>query len=520
MEGAYIAVDNVQCEQPLVTGAYVAPTVRLKNVGIEAANNINVELSTESEYIELLHTTATVPSIAPDGTYDIVDAFDFNTAVNIPNGTRVRFFVTCTSGSDVWEGRFDLTFGAPEFAIANISNTELTPGGNGTITFDIANNGGANAENAILEIYSSSSDLTLENNSFEISNIEAGATVNQSIGITVNSAVEIGSTYEINYIVTAGHYSTSGTYTITVGNIIEGFETGDFSMYDWTFSGNANWSIVNSGAYAGTYCAKSGYISDNQQTDLVLTVEILADGNISFYKKVSSENNYDKLFFYIDNQERGNWSGEVAWGQESYPVTAGTHTFKWTYKKDSSVSNGSDCAWVDEIQFPPTNVILSLDPVTDLVANVNESAVDLTWTASADAVSYIIYRNGEEIANQAGTTYTDFVNEGIYSYSVVATDGNGRFSAPASVTISMGTVGVEESTLDNVSVYPNPVSSMLTISGEAEYTYTMYNGMGQVVANGTANGVEQINVESMAKGIYFLHIATGTQVRVEKVVVE
>jgi hypothetical protein len=44
--------------------------------------------------------------------------------------------------------------------------------------------------------------------------------------------------------------------------------------------------------------------------------------------------------------------------------------------------------------------------------------------------------------------------------------------------------------------------------------------MGQVVANGTANGIEQINVESMAKGIYFLHIATGTQVRVEKVVVE
>ena len=154
------------------------------------------------------------------------------------------------------------------------------------------------------------------------------------------------------------------------------------------------------------------------------------------------------------------------------------------------------------------------------MANVNESAVDLTWTASADAASYIIYRNGEEIANQAGTTYTDFVNEGIYSYSVVATDGNGRFSAPASVTISMGTVGVEESTLDNVSVYPNPVSSMLTISGEAEYTYTMFNGMGQMVANGKANGIEQINVSDMAKGIYFLHIATGTQVRVEKVVVK
>ena len=39
-------------------------------------------------------------------------------------------------------------------------------------------------------------------------------------------------------------------------------------------------------------------------------------------------------------------------------------------------------------------------------------------------------------------------------------------------------------------------------------------------ANGKANGIEQINVSDMAKGIYFLHITTGTQVRVEKVVVK
>ena len=39
LDGAYIAVDDVQCEQSLVTGAYVAPTVSIKNVGIAAANN-------------------------------------------------------------------------------------------------------------------------------------------------------------------------------------------------------------------------------------------------------------------------------------------------------------------------------------------------------------------------------------------------------------------------------------------------------------------------------------------------
>lgn len=521
MEGAYVAIDNVECEQPLVTGAYVTPTVALKNVGIETAENINVVLSTESEYIELVGTTATVPSLAPDQVYPIADAFSFNTDVNIPNNTKVRFFVTCTAGDDTWEGKFDLTFGAPEFAITNISNTELTPGGNGTITFDIANNGGANAENAVLEVYTSSNDLMLAANSFDLGDITTGTSISFPVDVTVNSGVEIGSTYEVNYLVTAGHYSTSGSYTITVGNIVETFETGDFTLYDWQFSGSANWTIVSDGAYAGSYCAKSGVISDSQQTDLILTIDILADGEISFYKKVSSENNWDWLRFYIDNVQKGEWSGNAAWSQETYPVTTGTHTFKWSYQKDGSVSNGSDCAWVDNIQFPPTNVILSLDPVIDLQANVNGSDVNLTWNAPEGATAYLIYRNGEEVGNQASTSFMDIVNDGVYSYSVVATDGNGRYSAPEYVSVSVGTVGVEENTLESVSIYPNPVNSMLTIDGgNAEYSYALYNGMGQIVANGKAQGIEHINVSDMAKGVYFLRLTTGTQVRVEKVVVE
>ena len=62
---------------------------------------------------------------------------------------------------------------------------------------------------------------------------------------------------------------------------------------------------------------------------------------------------------------------------------------------------------------------------------------------------------------------------------------------------------------------------MLTIDGgNAEYSYALYNGMGQIVANGNAQGIEHVNVSDMAKGVYFLRLTTGTQVRVEKVVVE
>ena len=520
MDGAYIAFNDVQCQQPLVTGAFVAPTIFLKNVGIEAANNVEVVLSTESEYIELVNTTATIPSIAPDEIFEIAGAFAFNVAVNIPDNTKVQFFVTCTSGDDIWESKFNITFGAPKFVTTNIFNTSLEPGNTGTATFQITNIGSANAENAIFEVYSCSDDLTIENNAIEIGSIAAGETAEISVNITVGSNVELGSTYELNYLLAAGHYSVNGNYIITVGNIIEGFESGDFSAYEWQFGGSANWTVVNNEANSGTYSAKSGTISDSQQTDLILTVEVLTDGEISFYRKVSSENGWDKLFFYIDNQEKGNWSGDEGWSQVSFPVTAGVHTFKWSYQKDSSVSSGSDCAWIDDIQFPPTNVKLPLAPVTDLQAIVDGNTVELTWTASPDATIYAIRRNGQPIASQSGTTYTDNVADGIYTYSIVAANAD-NYSTAAYITVSVGTVGIEENTFESLSIYPNPVNGILNIDGgNTEFDYAMFNGMGQMVLKGNARGNEQVNVSHLNKGIYFLRLTNGAQVRVERIVVE
>ena len=520
LTSAYITFDNVQCEQELISGAYVAPTVALKNVGVLAANNIDVVLSTESEYIELISTTATIPSIEPDAVYEIADAFDFNVAVNIPNKTKVRFFLTCTAGDEVWDNKFDLVFGAPEFTVTSINNTLLEPGASGIITFDFANEGSADAQDAIFEVFSSSDDIILEDNTFEVGNIEQGANVTIPVNITVAEGVEVGATYEISYLLTSGHYSKVGSYVMTVGNIVEGFETGDFSMYDWQTNGSGQWTVVNNEANTGTYSAKSGSINHGQQTNLVLTIDILADGEVTFFKKVSSENGYDKLYFYIDNTDKGNWSGEISWGRESFPVTVGTHTFKWSYQKDSSVSSGSDCAWIDDIQFPPTSVTLALAPINDLTAEVVGEEVTLSWTGVEEATAYSVRRDGVEIAFQSETEYVETLEDGIYTYTVVATDGNGNYSTPASITVNVGTVGISESE-DNISIYPNPVSNILHIQGgSAEYSYEMFNGMGQMVATGNGRGTMEINVNDLMKGVYFLRLTSGTQVRLEKVVVK
>jgi len=73
---------------------------------------------------------------------------------------------------------------------------------------------------------------------------------------------------------------------------------------------------------------------------------------MSFYRKVSSEDGYDFLRFYIDGVEKGRWSGELDWQKVSYSVGEGTHTFTWTYLKDESESRGYDSAWIDDVEFP------------------------------------------------------------------------------------------------------------------------------------------------------------------------
>jgi hypothetical protein len=72
---------------------------------------------------------------------------------------------------------------------------------------------------------------------------------------------------------------------------------------------------------------------------------------VTFDRKVSSEAGWDYLMFYVDDNYISAWSGEQDWSKVGCFVSAGTHTFKWVYSKDSSVSSGDDTVWVDNVKI-------------------------------------------------------------------------------------------------------------------------------------------------------------------------
>ncbi len=156
------------------------------------------------------------------------------------------------------------------------------------------------------------------------------------------------------------------------------FETGVFEP-QWTFGGSAPWYITNVGAYDGLYSSRSGVIGDNSNSDMSITLTLSSGGDVSFFRKVSSEAGYDYLKFYIDGVQQGSWAGTVAWSEVAYPVTSGTHTFKWSYVKDANTIGGSDCAWVDFIKFPP---IIPLPEPADIAINTASFEVSLPVDAT------------------------------------------------------------------------------------------------------------------------------------------
>ena len=157
--------------------------------------------------------------------------------------------------------------------------------------------------------------------------------------------------WRIDEVKADGTIHKGDVWSFTICLVVEDFETSDFSKLPWSSYGDESWETTRSERYSGHYSAKSGSIEDGEETALEVSIDCVS-GDITFYRQVSCESGFDELTFYIDGLEQGKWSGQEDWSEVSFQVREGTRTFKWAYSKDSSVSEGNDSAWIDDIVFP------------------------------------------------------------------------------------------------------------------------------------------------------------------------
>ena len=168
-------------------------------------------------------------------------------------------------------------------------------------------------------------------------------------------------------------------------------------------------------------------------TAISISIDVLTNDSISFYRKVSSENNYDYLNFFIDNVKVARWAGTKSWAKVAYAITPGHHILKWNYIKDQSTASGSDCAWLDFIVFPAIQSFVGInEPKTTIISdfkvypNPASDYINLNYTLLEDNTALLrIYNSGgqmvynEEIEKQNAGDYTSvintsYLNKGIY----------------------------------------------------------------------------------------------------------
>ena len=164
------------------------------------------------------------------------------------------------------------------------------------------------------------------------------------------------------------------------------FETGDFSQIAFENDATYPWIVTSDDAASGTYCMKSGNSGQNSTSSAIsVTVNYASDGHITFDAKCMGEGAntvWDKCIFYIDDVAQFTYGAKGdTWDNYGYNVTAGNHTFKWEYTKDSSISATGDAFFVDNIEFGLGTLIL---PPTNLaVTDIQWNSATVTWESSA-----------------------------------------------------------------------------------------------------------------------------------------
>jgi hypothetical protein len=398
-------------------GESLLMTVQLANAGAADATNVTAVLSTLDEHVTITDAQGTYGSMTAGSAAGTINDFAFDVDAFIPDQHVVDFILNISGDNkENWTDGFSIVLNAPvlEAGLMSIDDNAggngdgfLDPGETAIISIGILNTGHSMAPNTEASLSSGSSWVSFISNNFGIGELLPGINAIASFEISIDEDTPLGTVCTFSFNASSGDYTVAQEYSTTVGVLVEDWENGDFETFNWQFDGDAPWVISTEDPWEGTYCAKSGDINDNQKSELYVTLEVLAAGELSFYRKLSSEPEWDWLKFYIDYDLMGQWSGQLDWEKVSYSVSQGLHTFHWVYEKDVSNSSGDDCAWVDYIVFPAVDIatgIVQAEPNNELNITIRPNParsvlnIDYTLPLASDVEISLYDFRGQQIS--------------------------------------------------------------------------------------------------------------------------
>ncbi len=533
-------------------GETIGINLALANVGTVSASGLHVTLTANDDYITIVDSAYQWGNMPGQDTIEVANAFSFNIDTNVPDQHKVQFFVTATADDkkESWTSKFTVTVNAPILQLMNFTVNDATGGNNNgrldrgeTVKIQVKadNSGHADLLNLQCRLSCSDTNIHIITPSTTIANASVNGNNRASFIVFIDPKTPVGNVVEFAIHTFSGEFEADINVIKKIGLIIEDWETGTTTNFAWNTSYSNTWAIDNNNNYEGDYSLRSSQIPANAFAKISVTLDVLANDSVSFYKKVSCQPNlssmyYDYMEFSIDGESKGKWAGEIDWSRESFAVPAGMHQLAWKYKKDASVTNGSDCAWIDYIFFPMHDIGSSVQTIEFLsqpVTNIRSGKLYSYPIQVSDPVAgntpvvYAIEKpvwltltdNGDGTALLSGTPDIAGVNDIL----VVLSAFDGEIFGSQIFNINVGwPEGIDNSNNGFIaSLYPNPANQKaifkLITKKSVPVNANVVSVAGKIlgnICNQRSNEGENnwfIDTYNLAPGMYIIQGYAGNQ---------
>lgn len=349
--------------------------VALHNVGFESIQNVNVELTTESPYIEINSASTTYDAFNVNEIVTKNNAFTLSVSNDIPDQTKVWFHLTMNNGTYSFSDDFAIIVNAPSLKITNLRITDvngnptdrLYKGETSNMIFTVNNQGHSNSHNITSHLLVDAPIISYEAQTITSGGINVNDSTDVSFVVLVSNYAPDGAILDDYMTVTSDGYQDIYQNQVALGNCIEDFEDDDLNPnFTWSNSGGSRWFRDDNNPYEGNYC----FTGPSSETGLTSKLSVAAvtdmDDKVSFYYR-SSGNPVDEFNFTLDTDHYTLTGSQ--WQLFEMPIKTGTHLLRWTFSRKSHADEGS--ASIDLLKLPPKYTeITDVDEITENNSNV------------------------------------------------------------------------------------------------------------------------------------------------------
>ncbi len=476
-------------------GETISLSFTLGNLGLTDAKNVYVKLSSESDFVRINTDSLYIGSINAESDTTLSNGFNITVSDAVPDNGIVTFNLVVKNSISEKHYPIDINVHSPKLLIVSCkiddsqtgnANFIADPGEVVNLIFEISNIGSSNTSGD-LNLYSDDGDLTILQSNIISGILQFGKTTQLIVPVRFSEDASIGKVVTIMSSLDCSPYTIDKIFSFRIGMIRESFESSSFKIFPWINMSPVPWITTGANSYEGNTSARSGIIGHNSSTSLMIKTVFSEPDSIKFYYKVSSEANFDYVSFRLNGKELFRKSGEISWEKKVFSVQAGLNIMEWIYKKDNSVSNGADAAWIDLIDFSVSASVRYIKKDLESVKIVSPVQSDdfgrehvsvKVFNSGADTLKgfYLAYSvndnmmavkqhfNNKLIPFMDTVTVTfaapaDLSKYGVYNFCIFGYDNDDDYLFNDTLRIKLENTRIDEPLL----VFPNPFTNQLKI---------------------------------------------------------